>query len=185
MSLHQNFSIPTFLLQKHSNPCFLRPDGRSEFTALVKDEWVELHHGDQISLLPDSLRYTVELETSQNSQVGEEREADLRKDRDQKPAAITQEIGKGQEASAAAVKEKRSGGVGGTGRRRVLPSWMSGCSALPLAGPSHQTSSRSSCGASSSKPPVKRKRKLSPSPSPDDDRPQHSTPLPQEGDNDS
>lgn len=50
-----------FSPQKHHNPCFLRGAGETKYSPLVRDKWVELHHGDYISLLPDSLIYRVEL----------------------------------------------------------------------------------------------------------------------------
>ena len=243
-TLHVLFA--SFSLQKHSNPCFLRPEGRSEFTTLVRDEWVELHHGDQISLVPDSLQYSVELETGQREgagsqaqeeragsqaqeeragsqaqeerqredsrerktteeRVGSEKEEDAGPEREVKVATQTsQEItanqqqtheqeldgGNGVSSVSAAVEGERRSAGGGTGRRRVLPSWLSGGSGGVATSSKTTASSRGSsrktagsgsrtescetsgsktgsepCGGSSSnKAPVRRKRKLSPSP---------------------
>ena len=252
-TLHVLFA--SFSLQKHSNPCFLRPEGGSEFTTLVRDEWVELHHGDQISLVPDSLQYSVELETGQREgagsqaqeeragsqaqeeragsqaqqeragsqaqeerqredsreqktteeRVGSEKEEDAGPEREVKVATQTsQEItanqqqtheqeldgGNGVSSVSAAVEGERRSAGGGTGRRRVLPSWLSGGSggvatssktAVSSRGSSRKTAGSGSrtescetsgsktgsepCGGSSSnKAPVRRKRKLSPSP---------------------
>ncbi|CAI8004783.1 Aprataxin and PNK-like factor [Geodia barretti] len=210
------------LCPKHSNPCFLRPEGRSEFTTLVRDEWVELHHGNQISLLPDSLQYSVELETSQRERAGsqeqkerqreESRERETNEEREgsekEEDAGPEREVkvatGMSQEKAAnqheqelyggddvssvsAAVEGERRSAAAGTGRRRILPSWLSGGvatsskttassrgSSRKTAGSGSRTVSGETsgsktgsepCGGSSSnKAPVRRKRKLSPSP---------------------
>ena len=183
---------------------------------------MELHHGNQISLLPDSLQYSVELETSQRERAGSqeqeerqreesqqretneeregsEKEEDAGPEREVKVATgmsqekaanqHEQELYGGDDVSSvsAAVEGERRSAAAGTGRRRILPSWLSGgvtTSSKTIAssrGSSRKTAGSGSrtvsgetsgsktgsepCGGSSSnKAPVRRKRKLSPSP---------------------
>ena len=57
-------------VQKHHNPCFRRLAGESKYSPLTRDKWVELHHGDHIALLPESLFYRVELPQECDETVG-------------------------------------------------------------------------------------------------------------------
>ena len=57
--------------QRHQNPCFLRSAGGSTLSPLARDQWVELHHGDHIALLPDSLVFRVEHRQGTEARVTE------------------------------------------------------------------------------------------------------------------
>ena len=118
---------------------------------------MELHHGDQISLLPDSLRYRVELETSEGGEPG--------------TSSQQRSQGEGEKVDGPTAEEKwkrETAPAASTGRRRVLPPWL--CGLTSTISPPQATPSRARAPG---KAQVKRTRP--PSPSPDNDR-QHPRP---------
>ena len=54
-----------YFFKVHKNPTFYCSVGQSNFVPLPKDVWVELSHGDMVSLLPSELIFSVEITQDQ------------------------------------------------------------------------------------------------------------------------
>lgn len=106
----------------HKNPTFHRSAGDDKYHILKKDDWKQLIHGDCISLLPNSLFFTVEVtqDKTQAYSIDENVEDSATTSVD----VITTEDDMGLPQSTTALTTIPSSTTSSISKTRTLPIWM-------------------------------------------------------------